>query len=152
MGTSGLEQLLGVLEDEFSDFEQEQASDSDDGQVSATEQGTCTAKVCASSHLPIRKGSLLSMIGWDPCLLLVCSGAGMGGRGVVTYQRHHSAFVVERPDKPASSLLEVCAQTEQLNEMRQAHNKFVLLSCFRRSSSIVRPVISGAVNSSVLEN
>lgn len=40
MGTSGLEQLLGVLEDEFSDFEPNQ-SDSDDGQVSATEQGNC---------------------------------------------------------------------------------------------------------------
>lgn len=39
MGTSGLEQLLGVLEEEFSDFEQAQASDSDDGQVSGTEQG-----------------------------------------------------------------------------------------------------------------
>ncbi|KAL3147303.1 hypothetical protein ABBQ32_002790 [Trebouxia sp. C0010 RCD-2024] len=38
VGTSGLEQLLGVLEDEFSDFEPNQ-SDSDDGQVSATEQG-----------------------------------------------------------------------------------------------------------------
>ena len=39
MGTSGLEQLLGVLEEEFSDFEPAPPSDSDDGQVSATEQG-----------------------------------------------------------------------------------------------------------------
>ena len=43
VGTSGLEQLLGVLEEEFSDFEQGQASDSDDGQVSGTEQGSCAA-------------------------------------------------------------------------------------------------------------
>lgn len=55
MGTSGLEQLLGVLEEEFSDFEQAQTSDSDDGQVSGTEQGSCNDAPCANPHSPSTK-------------------------------------------------------------------------------------------------
>ena len=35
-----MEQLLGALQQEFGDLESEQASDSDDGQGSGTEQGT----------------------------------------------------------------------------------------------------------------
>ena len=39
VGTSGMDQLLGALQEEFGDLESEQASDSDDGQGSGTEQG-----------------------------------------------------------------------------------------------------------------
>lgn len=80
MGTSGLEQLLGVLEEEFSDFEQAQASDSDDGQVSGTEQGSYpdapSATLYVTPHsLPQPKvPSLRNLVG---CIHSILAGESM---------------------------------------------------------------------------
>ena len=71
MGTSGLEQLLGVLEEEFSDFEQAQASDSDDGQVSGTEQGSCADAPLALFTLPQAKDHCCGIQLWYMHSILV---------------------------------------------------------------------------------